>query len=136
VMCRGGLSLRGMGSEITHTPFSLPIPNILCQTFRMRKLTATICLTIAVLVGSAGVISITHAETIWCKGLGIGCKSAEEIKKERLSCQKSANRNYNKFLIEALADPSLWMHAGDASAQDYAQRRRKQYFDICFNLGK
>ena len=38
-----------MGSETTHTPFSLPIPNILCQTSRMRNLTATICLTIAVL---------------------------------------------------------------------------------------
>ena len=44
-----------MGSEIIHTPFSLSIPNILCQTFRMRNLTATICLTIAVLLGSAGV---------------------------------------------------------------------------------
>jgi len=54
-MCQVGLSLRGMGSEITHTPFSLPIPNILCQTFGMRKLTATFCLTIAVLFGSAGV---------------------------------------------------------------------------------
>jgi hypothetical protein len=36
-------------------PFNLPIPTILCQTFRMRNLTATICLTIAVLLGSAGV---------------------------------------------------------------------------------
>jgi len=36
--------LRGMGFGITHTPFSLSIPNILCQTFRMRRLTATICL--------------------------------------------------------------------------------------------
>ena len=39
----------------THTPFSLPIPNVLCQTFRMRKLSATLCLTIVVLLGSAGV---------------------------------------------------------------------------------
>jgi TPR repeat protein len=37
------------------TPFSLPLPNILCQTFSMRKPTATLCLTIAVLLGSAGV---------------------------------------------------------------------------------
>jgi hypothetical protein len=44
-----------MGSEITDTPFSLLIPHILCQTSRMRNLTATICLTIAVLLGSAGV---------------------------------------------------------------------------------
>jgi hypothetical protein len=36
-------------------PFSLPIPNILCQTSRMRNLTATLCLTVAVLIGSAGV---------------------------------------------------------------------------------
>jgi hypothetical protein len=55
-MCRVGLSLWGMGFGITpHTPFSLPIPNILCQTSRMRNLTATLCLTIAVLLGSVGV---------------------------------------------------------------------------------
>ena len=52
VFHRVGLSLRGMGVWITHTPFSLPIPNILCQTFPMTKLTATLCLTIAVLFGS------------------------------------------------------------------------------------
>jgi hypothetical protein len=40
-----------MGALTQHlnNQFSLPIPNILCQTFRMRKLTATLCLTIAVL---------------------------------------------------------------------------------------
>ena len=54
MFCRVGLILRGMGSETTHTPFSLPFPNILCQNFSMRKLTATLCLTIAVLLGSAG----------------------------------------------------------------------------------
>jgi hypothetical protein len=42
-----------METITTHTPFSLPIPNILCQTFRMKNLTATICLMIAVLLGSA-----------------------------------------------------------------------------------
>ena len=52
VFHRVGLSLRGNGSGITHTPFSLPIPNILCQTFRMKNLTATISLTLAVLVDS------------------------------------------------------------------------------------
>ena len=51
VFCRVGLCLRGNGSGITHTPFSLPITNILCQIFRMRKLTATLCLTLAVLLG-------------------------------------------------------------------------------------
>jgi TPR repeat protein len=54
VIHRVGLSLRGNRSEITHTPFPLPIPNILCQTSPMRNLTATICLTIAVLLGSVG----------------------------------------------------------------------------------
>ena len=34
---------------------ALPIPNILCQTSRMKRLVATTCLTIAVLFGSAGV---------------------------------------------------------------------------------
>jgi hypothetical protein len=38
-----------------HTPFSLPIPYILCQTFDMRNLIATLCLTLAVLLGGAGV---------------------------------------------------------------------------------
>jgi len=46
VFCRVGLSLRGNGTESTYTPFSLPIPNVLCQTFSMNKLTATTCLTI------------------------------------------------------------------------------------------
>jgi pimeloyl-ACP methyl ester carboxylesterase len=57
---RVGLSLRGLGSEITHTPFPLPLTDILCQTFRMRKLTVTICLSIAVLLGSAGSSSATN----------------------------------------------------------------------------
>jgi hypothetical protein len=55
VIHRVGLSLRGNGTESTHTPFSLPIPNILCQTSPMRDLTATLCLTISVLLGSVGV---------------------------------------------------------------------------------
>jgi ABC-type sugar transport system permease subunit len=38
-------------STFIHTPFSLPIPTILCQTFRMRNLTATLCLTLAVILG-------------------------------------------------------------------------------------
>jgi len=44
-----------MGTETTHSPFSLPISDILCQTSLMKNLTAAICLTIAVLLGSAGV---------------------------------------------------------------------------------
>ena len=44
-----------MRSGITHTPYSLPIPNVLCQTFRMRNLTAILCLTIALLFGCTGV---------------------------------------------------------------------------------
>jgi hypothetical protein len=68
VFCGVGLSLRGNGTESTHTPFSLPIPNILCQTFRMRNLTATFCLTIAVLLGSAGVITSANADPCNCGG--------------------------------------------------------------------
>jgi hypothetical protein len=44
VFHRVDLSPRRNGSEITHTPFFLPIPNILCQTFRMKNLPVTICL--------------------------------------------------------------------------------------------
>ena len=51
---RVGLIPRSNESVTTHTPFSLPIPNIICQNFRMRKLTTTLCLTIAVLLGSVG----------------------------------------------------------------------------------
>ena len=39
----------------TQFPPSLSIPDIFCQTSRMKRLTATICVTIAVLLGSAGV---------------------------------------------------------------------------------
>ena len=59
---RVGLSLRGMGSGITTGgsstrchPFPLPLTDVPCQTIRMKNLTATLCLTIAVLLGSAGV---------------------------------------------------------------------------------
>jgi hypothetical protein len=36
------------------SPVSFPLPSIPCQTNRMKRLTATICLTIAVLLGSTG----------------------------------------------------------------------------------
>ena len=36
--------------------FPLPIPNILCQNFRMKNLTATICLMIAMFLASAGTV--------------------------------------------------------------------------------
>jgi hypothetical protein len=62
-MHRGGLSLRGMETITTHTPFSLPNPNILCQTFRMRNLTVTICLTIALLFGCTGVCKSADFQT-------------------------------------------------------------------------
>ena len=52
VIHRVGLCLRDMGSGTTQTPFHLPIPHIFCQTSPMKNLTATICLTIAVLLGS------------------------------------------------------------------------------------
>ena len=62
MLCGVGLSLRGMGSGsplegLPHedTPLSLPTTDNLCDTPSMRNLTATICLTIAVLLGSVGV---------------------------------------------------------------------------------
>ena len=42
-------------SIFTLTTFSLPIPNILCQNFDMKNLTTSLCLTIAVILGSVGV---------------------------------------------------------------------------------
>ena len=38
----------------TAKDLGLPIPQILCDTLPMKNLTANICLTIAVLLGSAG----------------------------------------------------------------------------------
>ena len=53
VFNRVDLILRSTESATNHSQFSLPIPNILCQTFRMRNLIATLCLTIAILLGNA-----------------------------------------------------------------------------------
>jgi hypothetical protein len=57
VLHRVGLNLWGMGSgspleglPYADTPFPLPLTDIICQTSRMRKLTATLCLTLAVLL--------------------------------------------------------------------------------------
>ena len=52
MLCRVGLSLRGGGSNITHTPFSLPIPNVLCQTFGMRKAFAIMFIVLGCLFGA------------------------------------------------------------------------------------
>ena len=55
-----GCSVEGVwittgGSSVWGHAFSLPLTDVLCQTSRMKNPTATICLTIAVLLGSAGV---------------------------------------------------------------------------------
>ena len=60
VIHRVVLSLRGirMGTPLEGLPYGdtnsipLPIPEVLCQTSAMRNLTATICLTLVVLLGS------------------------------------------------------------------------------------
>tara|TARA_B100000686_G_C15960202_1_gene557742 strand:- start:89 stop:394 length:306 start_codon:yes stop_codon:yes gene_type:complete len=97
----------------------------------MKYLTATICVTLAVLFGSMGVVSTSNAETIWCKTLGIGCKDAEDIKKEQLRCRRLADQQYREKLAEALADPSVWQLGGYDSAQDYAQKRKLGIYRIC-----
>jgi predicted esterase len=45
------------GSSIRCHPFPLPLTDLPCQTSRMKNLTATLCLTIAVLLGSAAITS-------------------------------------------------------------------------------
>lgn len=47
-----GVSLRGNGSKTTYTPFSLPIPNILSQSSRMRNLLILPVLLLTLLVGN------------------------------------------------------------------------------------
>ena len=47
---RVDLILRSNGSVTTHTPFSLPIPNILCQNFRMRKRLTPILVVLLILL--------------------------------------------------------------------------------------
>ena len=54
-----------MGSGCTHTPFSLPIPDIFCQTSPMRNLTATICLTFAVLLSGCVTVSPNNLSTYY-----------------------------------------------------------------------
>jgi hypothetical protein len=56
VIHRVGLSLRGDGSEITHTPFLLAIPNILCDTHRMNRLLILPVLLFILLVGTPCVL--------------------------------------------------------------------------------
>jgi hypothetical protein len=63
VFCRVCLSLRGMGSETTHTLFSLPIPNILCQNSQMNRLLILPVLLLTLLV----VTPTSSAE--WDKGV-------------------------------------------------------------------
>jgi len=43
-----------MGSASTTSPFHLPLTEVLCQTSPVKNLSVTICLTIALLLGSAG----------------------------------------------------------------------------------
>ena len=52
VLCRGGLSLRGMRSETTHTPFSLSPTDNLCDTPSMRNLLILPVLLLTLLVGT------------------------------------------------------------------------------------
>jgi hypothetical protein len=60
VLCRVGLSLRGNGSRITHTLSSLPIPNIICHASRIKNLTATLCLTLALLTSNSIIDAATN----------------------------------------------------------------------------
>ena len=53
----------------THTPFSIPIPNILCQNSLMRNLTAAICLTLAALL--AEVLLTSHLK-VGASNLSVG----------------------------------------------------------------
>jgi hypothetical protein len=72
-----------MGSEITHTPFSLPISDILCQTSRMKNLAATLCLTLAVLLGNTGA-SFALSE---CKGSPLIITDLKEVSSSWSNCK-------------------------------------------------
>jgi hypothetical protein len=52
------------GSSVWGHAFHLPLTDVLCQTSRMRKLTATICLTIAVLLGMTGCANNSYENTL------------------------------------------------------------------------
>ena len=64
---RVGLSLRGMGSGPPTPHPDSPFPPIPVRLFRMRILTAFLCLTFVVLLFSAGEASVQRA-TLACKG--------------------------------------------------------------------
>ena len=88
--------------------------------------------TLSFSVGLFGVRD-AYSETIWCKTLGLGCKSIEEKKKDLLRCQRLANSTYNSTFSEALSDPSVWQLGGYENAQDYANKRRLGMYSICIN---
>ena len=73
----------------------------------------------------------SFAKSIWCKSFGVGCPSQAEIDKALASCEVYANQSYREGLSEALADYTVWQHAGETSAQSYATFRRRLGWEAC-----
>jgi len=72
-----------------------------------------------------------YSQTIWCRGLNIGCPNEEDKQKAMENCKRLASSTKREALNEAIADPQIWKLAGARSAQDYAQMRENTMMSIC-----
>ena len=75
----------------------------------------------------------SSAESVWCRNLSIGCPTEADRAKALKNCQMLANESYQKALVEASRNPSVWQLAGQESAQDYANSRGRLMMEICVN---
>ena len=74
------------------------------------------------------------ADTIWCKMFNAGCITEEQLQKQRNHCAQMGNDSYRENLNKALADPTIWQFAGNTSAQDYANMRKRGMISTCLKM--
>jgi len=72
-----------------------------------------------------------EAQNLGCRLIGIGCPTAADRQRALERCDIQSRREYQHFLSDAIADPSLWRLQGDRSAQAYATRRARSWHQIC-----
>ena len=61
-----------------------------------------------------------------------GCdRNGPPVPMDAANCRNLANETYSEALAEAIADPTVWRFAGNTSAQDYANMRKRLMLSIC-----
>ena len=61
-----------------------------------------------------------------------GCdRNGPPVPMDAADCQNLADETYSEAFAEAIADPTVWGFAGNTSAQDYANMRRRLMLSIC-----